>query len=524
MARSRGESGLPGLGLPVFVRQEASSLKLYGTAVILPNGHLTIGGCDSAGLARRFGTPLWVIDERLFRERCRAFREAFSRELFPGGAEVAYASKALLTLAVARIVEEEGLSLDVVSGGELYTARAAGFPMDKVYFHGSNKSAAEIAEALEAGVGRFMVDNLYELELLDGLAAQGVPSAAAGGRRSGAASATGSPGRRADVTLRLTPDVEAPTHDYTRTGQVGSKFGLAIRTGQAFEAVGRALASDHLRLRGYHCHIGSQILEVEPFARAARVLVEFAAEVRDKTGYVPEEIDLGGGFGIGYAENDTPHRPADYALAISRVMRETVAASDLPPPKVVVEPGRAISGPAGWTLYTVGSVKRIPGVRTYVAVDGGIGDNPRPALYQARHEACLANRAAEAAVETVTIAGRYCESGDILIHDIALPDPRPGDVLAVSSTGAYNYAMSMNYNRLPRPAIVLVAGGRADVIVERESYGDIVAHDRLPARLARRAEMGAAGGAASRATGGAATAAGGGPTAGSGVPRGGRVK
>lgn len=413
-------------------------------------------------LASAYGTPLWVIDEEHFRNNCRAFRSAFNHGLFPDGVEVVYASKALLTLAVCRMVQEEGLSLDVVSGGELHAARAVGFPMDKVYFHGNNKTPAEIAYALETGLGRFMVDNLRELELIEKLAG---------------------PARRAAVVLRLKPNVDAGGHDYVKTALPDSKFGIDIENGQALEAVERCLASEHLDLRGLHCHIGSQILDVAPFARAAGVLLDFAAEAREKTGWTLSELSVGGGFGIRYVDGDAPLPPAAYAQAIARVISDKVAEHNLPAPRILVEPGRAISATAGWTLYTVGSVKDIPGVRSYVAVDGGMADNPRPALYHSRHEACLANRAAEAGANVVTIAGRCCESGDILIRDITLPEPQPGDILAVSCTGAYNYTMSMNYNRLPRPAMVLVNQGQVDVIVERETYDDLSARERIPERL-----------------------------------------
>ncbi|RJQ04918.1 MAG: diaminopimelate decarboxylase [Bacillota bacterium] len=470
-------------------------MELHGTATISANGHLAVGGVDTVTLAREYGTPLWVIDEEQFRRNCRAFRQAFSSDLFPAGAVVLFAAKSLLALAICRIVEEEGLSLDVVSGGELHTALAAGFPMDRVYFHGNNKTQAEIDEAYQAGIARFMVDNLHELDLLEG------PGRTGSGTRSGAG--------RVPVTLRVTPGIDADTHDYVKTGQQDSKFGLDIAGGQAMGAVKRVLDAPHLDLKGLHCHVGSQLFTTEPYAGAAEVLMDFAAEVRRRTGWVPEEIDLGGGFGVRYSNGDAPLEPEAFARAISRAIGKKVSETGLPFPRVIVEPGRAISATAGWTLYTVGSIKEIPGIRTYVAVDGGMTDNPRPALYQAVYEACLANRAGEtvdgrgtgggrtvggsgtggghAAAEVFTITGRCCESGDILIHDIALPRPVPGDILAVSCTGAYNSTMASNYNRLPRPAMVLVNRGQVDVIVERETYDDLVARERLPVRLRRRA-------------------------------------
>ena len=431
-------------------------MRLHGTMRINEMGHLEIGGCDAVQLAEEFGTPLYVLDEDCFRQNCRRYYRSFT-ELY--GAEVAYAAKALINTAVCQMVEEEGLSLDVVSGGELYTALKAGFPAGRIYFHGNNKSKDEIVMALRAGVGRLMVDNLYELSLIDALAAAA--------------------GQKAGVILRLTPGIEAHTHEYIKTGQVDSKFGLVIENGQAMEGVKAALEMENVELKGFHCHIGSQIFELKPYAHAARVMMDFARKVYRETGYWLEELDLGGGLGIYYAEGDCPPPVEDYAQVVMSTVLDKAAEYGLAAPKVIVEPGRSICGPAGTTLYTVGAVKEIPGVRTYVAVDGGMSDNPRPALYRARYEACLANKAGQRAARTVSIAGKCCESGDMLIWDIALPDPEPGDILAVSCTGAYNYTMSMNYNRLPRPAMVLAGEGRAELIVRRESYEDLVRNDLL---------------------------------------------
>ncbi|MGQ9823992.1 MAG: diaminopimelate decarboxylase [Desulfotomaculales bacterium] len=443
-------------------------MKLHGTMRISERGHLEIGGCDAVELARRFGTPLYVLDEGLFRENCRDYYRSFTGKY---GAEVIFAAKALFNMAVCRLVEEEGLGLDLVSGGELYTARQARFPMRRVYFHGNNKSPEELQLALEYGVGRIVVDNFYELEMLNALA--------------------GEKTLRADVLLRLTPGIEAHTHEYVKTGQIDSKFGLVIENGQALTAIKRALEMENIGLKGFHCHIGSQIFELESYAHCARVMMRFVAEVRKETGWAAGELDLGGGLGIYYASGDRPPSVGEYADVLVGAVRAAAAELDLPVPRVIVEPGRSICGPAGTTLYTVGAVKDIPGVRKYVAVDGGMGDNPRPALYQARYEACLANRAAEEPREVVSIAGKCCESGDMLIWDISLPSPEPGDILAVSCTGAYNYTMSMNYNRLPRPAMVLVGEGRADLILERETYADLVRHDRVPVRLQKSKKLGA---------------------------------
>ena len=463
---------------------EALSLKLHGTAAIQADGHLTIGGVDTVALARTYGTPLWVIDERHFRENCRTYRRAFGPGLFPAGAEVVYASKALLTFAVCRLAAQEGLSLDVVSGGELDAAIATGFPLEKVFFHGNNKTPAEIAEALQGGVGRFVIDNLHEIELIEQTCADaGRPEAARRG---------GKDTRRACVLVRVNPGVEAGNHSYVKTATNDSKFGLSIAAGQALEAVRRVLASPYLELRGLHCHLGSQILEPAPYERAVEILMDFAARVREETGWVPAELSLGGGFGVRYAEGDEPPSASTFAETMARALTAKAAELGLPVPRFIVEPGRAIAATAGWTLYTIGSIKSIPGVRTYAAVDGGMADNPRPALYQARHEACLANRALDKPTSVVTIAGRCCESGDILIRDLPLPDPRPGDILAVSCTGAYNYTMSMNYNRLPRPAMVLVNEGRADIILRRETYADLARLEIVPERLRLRTAGGAA--------------------------------
>ncbi|MEW6447550.1 MAG: diaminopimelate decarboxylase [Bacillota bacterium] len=433
-------------------------MRLRGTGRINEDGHLEIGGVSTLTLAREFGTPLYVVDETLFRENCRRYRKAFGPDN-----RVVYAGKALLCSAICRIVEEEGLYLDVVSGGELYTALRAGFPPARIYFHGNNKSEEEIAQGLRAGVGRIVADSLSELELLNRVAGQMDVEAV--------------------ILLRITPGIEAHTHEYIRTGQIDSKFGLAIETGQAETGVRRALALPHVKLVGLHCHIGSQIFELEPFCDAARLLLQFAAGVRAETGWTPKELDLGGGLGIYYVSGDDPPTIEEYAGAVIETVKETVAELGLPLPRVVVEPGRSIAGPAGTTLYTVGVVKEIPGVRIYVAVDGGMNDNPRPALYQARYEAALANRMNDEATTTVTIAGKCCESGDILIYNVRLPYPAPGDILAVPATGAYNYAMSMNYNRLPRPAVVLVGGGQAEEIVTREDFADLLRNDRIPERL-----------------------------------------
>ncbi|KKM08845.1 diaminopimelate decarboxylase [Clostridiales bacterium PH28_bin88] len=436
-------------------------MKLHGTMRVNGRGHLEIGGCDTVELAREFGTPLYVMDEALIRNTCRQYYESFVERY--GKADVIYASKAFLTTAMCRIIEEEGLGLDVVSGGELYTALSARFPASRIYFHGNNKSRHELVMALEAGVGRIMVDNFYELEMLEQLAA--------------------GMGKRADVILRISPGIEAHTHDYVKTGQIDSKFGFTLPNGQALEAVRTASKLRHVHLHGIHCHIGSQIFEMESYAHTVRVMMEFINQIREETGLVMEELDLGGGFGIYYTQADSPASVSDYADVVMGTVRQEAESFGLPVPRVIVEPGRSIVGNAGTTLYTVGSIKHIPGVRKYVAVDGGMADNIRPALYGSRYEAIIANKAEWPAEEVVSVTGKCCESGDMLIWDIELPRVTPGDVLAVPCTGAYGYTMSSNYNRLGRPAAVLVHEGAADLILRRETYEDLLRNDVIPDRL-----------------------------------------
>ena len=436
-------------------------MKLHGTMKINNRGHLTIGGCDTVELARRFGTPLYVMDEQHIRDICREYDRSFPAK-YPN-TEVIYASKAFMTMAMAVIIGQEKLGLDVVSGGELYTALKTGFPPERIYFHGNNKSPEEIKMALEAGIGRFVVDNFYELDILNNLAGQA--------------------GRKAAILLRIQPGVEAHTHKYIKTGQIDSKFGMAIATGQALKIIKAAVSADHVNLMGLHCHIGSQIFGIDSFRHTAGVMMEFIRHVKNETGTEIAELNLGGGFGIYYDEGDEPAPVSEFAETIMRTVAEYSCKMGVSAPKIIIEPGRAIVGTAGTTLYTIGSIKKIPGIRTYVAVDGGMTDNPRHALYQARYEAMIANKANAPDKEIVSITGKCCESGDMLIWDICLPEMASGDILVVSSTGAYNYSMSSNYNRLPRPAVVLVKDGQADVIVARETYDDLVRNDIIPARL-----------------------------------------
>ncbi|MGU3470364.1 diaminopimelate decarboxylase [Paenibacillus sp. D51F] len=434
---------------------------LHGTAQVNEQGRLEIGGCDTKDLAEQYGTPLYIVDEALVRQRAREYVDAFKASGFKF--QVAYASKAFSTVAMCAIAEQEGMSLDVVSDGELHTALQAGFPAERIHFHGNNKTPFEIEMAIDAGIGCFVVDNFTELELLNAIA--------------------GSKNRKVNILLRITPGVEAHTHDYISTGQQDSKFGFDLAAGAAYRAVEEASKLDNLVLLGIHSHIGSQIFEVEGFRMAAAKAAEFSVEVRDKLGHIFRVINLGGGFGIRYTEEDAPLPAGTYIAAITDAIRSNFSAADYPLPEIWIEPGRSIVGDAGTTLYTVGTFKEIPGVRKYVAVDGGMTDNPRPALYESKYDAVLANRASEPASETVSVAGKCCESGDMLIWDLELPKAESGDLLAVFCTGAYNYAMASNYNRIRRPAVVLVKDGQSDLAVQRESLEDISRNDLLPERL-----------------------------------------
>ncbi|OBZ08068.1 diaminopimelate decarboxylase [Bacillus sp. FJAT-26390] len=434
---------------------------LHGTSKINTKGHLEIGGCDVADLAAQFGTPLYIVDEALVRQRASEYVEAFKASGLRF--QVAYASKAFSVMAMCAIAEQEGLSLDVVSDGELYTAMQAGFPAERIHFHGNNKTPEEINMALDAGIGCFVVDNFMELQLLNALA--------------------GDKGKKVNILLRITPGVEAHTHDYISTGQQDSKFGFDLGNGAAKQAIQEALALPNLVILGVHSHIGSQIFEVEGFRMAVDKVADFAVSIRNELDLTFKVINLGGGFGIRYVEGDTPLPIAEYVAAITGAIITNFTNAEFPLPEIWVEPGRSMVGDAGTTLYTVGTSKNIPGVRKYIAVDGGMTDNPRPALYQSKYEAVLANRANDAAEETVSIAGKCCESGDMLIWDLELPKAENGDLLAVFCTGAYNYAMASNYNRIRRPAVVFVKDGQADLAVKRESLENIVCNDVIPARL-----------------------------------------
>jgi diaminopimelate decarboxylase len=435
-------------------------VNLTGTMEINTKGHLMIGGCDTVELADRFGTPLYVVDEKYLRARCREFMDAFEHHC-PGGG-VIFAGKALLNQAICRIVDQEGLFLDVVSGGELYTALKSGFPAEKIFFHGNNKSPEEIRQGIEARIGYFVVDSLHELSLLNQMTQNG---------------------EKVNILLRINPGVSAHTHSYIRTGQRDSKFGFDLESGIAYQAVKEALECPGLNLQGFHCHIGSQVFEVQSYKAAAEIMMGLVKEVYQRFGFITQILDLGGGAGIRYTDQDTPQPAREYVEIISRTVEVEAQIHGLLKPGLFMEPGRYLVAEAGTTLYRVGAIKHIPEVRTYLAIDGGMADNPRVALYQAKYEAVLANKMSFPIEETVTLAGKCCESGDTLIWDLKIPKAQPEDIIAVFCTGAYNYTMSSNYNRLPRPAMVLVSEGSADIIVERESYEDLIRNDRIPERL-----------------------------------------
>ena len=418
--------------------------------------HLELGGCDTVDLAAEFGTPLYVFDEKTLRGMCGEFVNEFTSR-YPY-TRVAYASKAFTSPALVRLVTEEGLGLDVVSGGELAVAQAAGAPPESIYFHGNNKTQAELQMALDCGVGRIVVDGFTELSLLNDVA--------------------GEKAAVQDVMLRVSPGVDPHTHVHTTTGVLDSKFGFSMETGHAAEAVRQALTAPNLNLVGLHFHLGSPIFELEPYAIAVDAVLTFAAEFRGD-GLELTEFSPGGGFAIGYLMSQLPPAVADYAEIITSAVKRRCADLGLAEPRLIVEPGRAIVGRAGVALYTVGAIKEIPGVRKYVSLDGGMGDNIRPALYDARYEAVVANRMYDPPAETVTLAGKYCESGDVLIRDIALPVMGHGDIVAMPSSGAYAPSMASPYNLNPRPAIVMVRDGEAHLIRRRETYEDLMAYDIL---------------------------------------------
>ncbi|MFV2119316.1 diaminopimelate decarboxylase [Streptomyces sp. Act-28] len=417
------------------------------------DGVLTVGGIPVTSLAEEFGTPAYVLDESDFRARCRAWADAFGED-----ADVFYAGKAFLSRAVVRWLHEEGLNLDVCSGGELATALSAGMPAERIAFHGNNKSAEEIRRAVEAGVGRIVVDSFQEIVRV--------------------AHAAQALGRRQRVQIRVTVGVEAHTHEFIATAHEDQKFGIALAGGQAAEAVRRALRLDGLELVGIHSHIGSQIFDMAGFEVAARRVVSLLAEVRDEHGVELPEIDLGGGLGIAYTSDDDPREPHEIAKALREIVGRECEAAGLAVPRISVEPGRAIVGPTAFTVYEVGTVKPLEGLRTYVSVDGGMSDNIRTALYDAEYSVALVSRRSEAEPMLSRVVGKHCESGDVVVRDAFLPaDLAPGDLIAVPATGAYCRSMASNYNHVLRPPVVAVADGTARVIVRRETEEDLLRLD-----------------------------------------------
>ncbi len=421
-------------------------------------GHLCLGGRDTVGLSEKYGTPLYLFDEDRIRERCRTYLTALTAA-FGARAKALYASKAASFTAIYRIMKEEGMGVDVVSSGEVYTAVRAGFPMENAYFHSNNKTDADILYAMEQGIGYFVVDNREELDAIECFAKK--------------------QGIRQKVLLRLTPGIDPHTYEAISTGKVDSKFGSAIETGQAEEMTVYAMGLSHVDLAGFHCHVGSQVFDSDVFLRAAAIMLQFIADMKAKHGLITRELDLGGGYGVRYLESDPEIDIAANIAEVGAAVKAQCETLGLELPDIRMEPGRSIVADAGMTLYTVGTVKRITGYKNYVSVDGGMTDNPRYALYGAPYTVLLANRANDAG-ETfrATVAGRCCESGDIIQENVELPaDTGRGDIMAVLTTGAYNYAMASNYNRIPRPPVVMLSGDEDRLVVKRESFEDICRND-----------------------------------------------
>jgi len=438
-----------------LLTERGKGMYFHGSTGVNKNGNLEIGGVDAIELTQQFGTPLYVYDVALMRERARGFKQTFDD--LNVKAQVAYASKAFSTVAMIQLAEEEGLSLDVVSGGELYTAIIAGFPVERIHFHGNNKSREELEMALDQRIGCIVIDNFTEMELLKTICHE--------------------KNVKMSILLRVTPGIEAHTHDYILTGQEDSKFGFDLQNGQAEEALRTAIQFEYFDVLGIHCHIGSQIFETTGFLLAAKKIVEKMEFWKNELFFEAKVLNLGGGFGIRYTKEDEPIPPSQYVSEIITEVKRLTEQHSLKMPEIWIEPGRSLVGDAGITLYQVGSSKEVPGVRKYLAVDGGMSDNIRPALYQAKYEAVLANKPLAKANETVSIAGKCCESGDMLIWDLPLPEAGEEDILAMFCTGAYGYSMSNNYNRIPRPAVVFVENGKATLVVKRESYEDLVRLD-----------------------------------------------
>lgn len=419
-------------------------------------GHLTIGGADTLDLAKNFGTPLIVYSEDGIRKNFKFFNSSI-QEYYGGNGRVLYASKAFCCKEMCRIAESENAGLDVVSGGEIYTALSVGFPEDRLYFHGNNKTYNELEYAVKSGVGRIIADNIEEIKTLESLAEKY--------------------GKKIDVYLRVKPGIDAHTHKFIRTGQIDSKFGFALETGEAMDAVRECTKSKKLNLCGMHCHIGSQIFDPSPFVLAAEVMMKFLSDIQRETGITITELDLGGGFGIKYTENDKPVRLDGYMRPVSEQIKKSAEKYSLPVPYILLEPGRSIAAAEAVTLYTVGAVKKIPNIRNYVSIDGGMTDNPRYILYQAEYTVLNAGKADALPDTTVTVAGKCCETGDLIQENAKIKEVKAGDILAVLTTGAYCYSMASNYNRVERPEVVFVTDGIPRTVIRRETYEQMAQND-----------------------------------------------
>lgn len=427
---------------------------LYENLAVNEKGNLCFCGHDTVELAKKYGTPAYIMDENGIAERMNIYKKAMDENFAPGSMPF-YASKALCTKGMCRIAAEQGIGLDVVSAGELFVAVSAGFPMERVCFHGSSKTVAEVKYAIENGIGYFVCDNFTELENINKFALE--------------------KGIRQKILLRVTPGIDPHTFDAVATGLIDSKFGLPIATGQAEEFAKAALDCESIELCGFHCHIGSQIFDKQPLCDAATVMAAFVAKMRDKLGYIADIIDLGGGFGVRYVESDPYIDIADTVRLVSEHFKAELERNSLPEIKVFMEPGRSIVADMGITLYEVQDVKYIPGFKNYIAVDGGMTDNPRYALYGSNYTVCLAQHMNEPDFAEYTIAGRCCESGDMIQERVSLPEPKAGDILAVLTTGAYNYAMASHYNCMPKAPIVMIKDGKDYISVRRESFEEMLA-------------------------------------------------
>ena len=419
------------------------------------NGMLTIGGVRADELVKEYSTPLYVLDEDTVRNNIRNFKKSLDENYEKG--MVLYASKALNCLELCRIANDEGIGLDCVSAGEIYTALTAGFPAERIYFHGNNKTEDELEYAIDNNIGVIIVDNYYELDAIEEIAKQKK--------------------KTVKVMFRIKPGIDAHTHDFIRTGQIDSKFGFALENGEAYNAVKSALDRENLKLIGLHCHIGSQIFDDRPFMEAARVMMKFYKKIKDEFSLELDQLNLGGGFAIKYLETDEHIGYDTYMKEVATIINDYCKENALKVPMILIEPGRSVVGAAGITLYKCGSIKEIKNIRNYVAIDGGMGDNPRYALYESDYEVLIANKLNEPADYKATVAGKCCESGDLIQENVVMPKPEKGDIVAVLSTGAYNYSMASNYNRIPRPAMVMVKDKKSRVIIKRETFEDLVRND-----------------------------------------------